>query len=899
MLYKFLFLLIIYSNIFFSVCNKSKIIISLTSNLNNLKILDKAIYSILAQNVNKKLYKFLLILYTKENRAKIIIPKQSLLLFNMKKIKIVFLKKNFNLQSRLILAINEYPMNPILIVNENIYFPEGWLEMIINDHKKYPNDIITCSIQYYFGKNLTIKEFSEGFKGKYFGTYNHITNMIFNFAIVNSELGGTLYPPGIFKNKKFYSNHFFLKISKESDEFWHSCFIIIEDKILRQSSKIYDYTQLLITKKSLNDKKNIFEKIKQKFIKYFPNFQNMVELRQQKILVSLTSYYERFGYLISVIESIKKQILLPKKILLFLYEQDFTKFDLNITEIEIIKVKEDIKPHKKYYYTMKHYRDYAIITMDDDIYYPSDTILSLYESYINHPNIISGRRTHLIKYKKNLQIDKYLKWKLCQTTILFSDYNLFITTGAGALYPPDILNIENFFINIINETITTDDITLKYFEIKKGIESIWVPNKLMMGTEIKKIIPKIKNKPLYNSNIFLNDININKLNIDISNKIIKNCCIQYKNIKSGLFIHLFNINNINIKNHNKTFFDIEAYSYCPIDSKIKFQIFFNISIVAKCIFNKSYSMVYINFNIYKTKKILKAMCFLDRKINNLNQFYFPFAKSNDSLYLNIYNKRKYLYLIFQNFYCKNSFKCILTVLSYKNMEKGYKIDININKKNYICLLNNKIIYLNNHIPIIAKFKCKKLFFNYKVHQIPIGGIKDISINKNENFIDFIPNQFTISKIFIDKSLNYTFILIKGILFKSIIKDLSNLTIFVTYPKINLNCHLKKSSNYIQSNMKCFTSKIINGEILIENQIIHNKKKDVQLLILNKITLLQNYEILENVSINDKKKNPLKSLYVNIKKFFFQNLCYITFIIFILLKFDIKIILKFKKILYLI
>ena len=96
---------------------------------------------------------------------------------------------------------------------------------------------------------------------------------------------------------------------------------------------------------------------------------------------------------------------------------------------------------------MKNFRDYAIITLDDDIYYSSDTITNLYETYINHPNIISGRRTHLIKYKKNYQIDRYIKWGLCQTTILNSDYNLFITTGAGALYPPDILNIEDHFIN--------------------------------------------------------------------------------------------------------------------------------------------------------------------------------------------------------------------------------------------------------------------------------------------------------------------------------------------------------------------------------------------------------------------------------------------------------------------
>ena len=179
--------------------------------------------------------------------------------------------------------MKEYPLNPILIISPNIIFPEGWLEMILKDHKKYPNDIITSSIQYYFGKNLIIKEFSEGFKGKIFGTFNHISNMIFNFAIPNTDLGGTLFPPGIFKNKSFFNNNLFLLISKESAEFWQSCFIIIEDKILRQSSKIYDYTEYLINYQSLIEKKIIFEKIKIAFIKYFPNFPNNVELRQKKI----------------------------------------------------------------------------------------------------------------------------------------------------------------------------------------------------------------------------------------------------------------------------------------------------------------------------------------------------------------------------------------------------------------------------------------------------------------------------------------------------------------------------------------------------------------------------------------------------------------------------------------
>ena len=54
----------------------------------------------------------------------------------------------------------------------------------------------------------------------------------------------------------------------------------------------------------------------------------------------------------------------------------------------------------------------------------------------------------MIKFKKDYEIDLYKKWKFEQKKIKKSDYNLFITTGAGTLYPPDILNIEERYLNL-------------------------------------------------------------------------------------------------------------------------------------------------------------------------------------------------------------------------------------------------------------------------------------------------------------------------------------------------------------------------------------------------------------------------------------------------------------------
>ena len=124
----------------------NKLIISLSANKGNIKSLHQVIYSILDQNVSQIFYEILIILDIEINELTHI-SKELLFLFNEKKIKIITTRK-LNLQTRLTLAIKEYPMNPILIVGCNALFPEGWLEMLINDHKLHPDEIISSSIQY-------------------------------------------------------------------------------------------------------------------------------------------------------------------------------------------------------------------------------------------------------------------------------------------------------------------------------------------------------------------------------------------------------------------------------------------------------------------------------------------------------------------------------------------------------------------------------------------------------------------------------------------------------------------------------------------------------------------------------------------------------------------------------
>ena len=125
---------------------------------------------------------------------------------------------------------------------------------------------------------------------------------------------------------------------------------------------------------------------------------------------------------------------------------------------------------------MKLFRNYAIVTLDDDIGYSNDTFESLFNAYIENPNLISGRRTHLMKYKNNGELKGYFKQSFQQKSIKEPNFKLLLTNVGGTIFPPDILNINDELLPIINETITFDDLTLKHFANTKGIPSKWVVN---------------------------------------------------------------------------------------------------------------------------------------------------------------------------------------------------------------------------------------------------------------------------------------------------------------------------------------------------------------------------------------------------------------------------------------
>lgn len=212
---------------------------------------------------------------------------------------------------------------------------------------------------------------------------------------------------------------------------------------------------------------------------------------EPKLLVSLTSYKERIETLPKVFDALLAQTKKPDKIVLTIFKDDMkyltdnVKNYFKIKKVELLVADQNLKPHLKYFYVMQKYRDYAVVTVDDDIIYSKDMLESLYNSFKKNPDAISARRVHKIKKDSNGKILPYKKWTYECKTVTTPSSELFATGVGGVLYPPDILKISDENLSEIYNILTADDIYLKYLENKLSIKVLWVKNRDLMGKEIK------------------------------------------------------------------------------------------------------------------------------------------------------------------------------------------------------------------------------------------------------------------------------------------------------------------------------------------------------------------------------------------------------------------------------
>lgn len=200
------------------------------------------------------------------------------------------------------------------------------------------------------------------------------------------------------------------------------------------------------------------------------------------VIVSLTSFPGRIDKLWIVIETLLRQTYKPEKIILWLAESQFD----SVTDLPLklqrqvkrgleIRFCEDLKSHKKYYYTMVNYPNNIVITVDDDTFYPENLVENLFLTSRKFPKSICCNLGHTMTFNSDGQIAPYNNWSFgANDSKTPSDF--LVPIGCeGILYPPKSLN-KNVFdkIQIKELCPLADDLWLKAMATLNGTKAVKV-----------------------------------------------------------------------------------------------------------------------------------------------------------------------------------------------------------------------------------------------------------------------------------------------------------------------------------------------------------------------------------------------------------------------------------------
>jgi hypothetical protein len=187
-----------------------------------------------------------------------------------------------------------------------------------------------------------------------------------------------------------------------------------------------------------------------------------------RYLVSLTTFPARIEKVWLTIESILQQKHKPGAIILWLYKGEFNGksslpkklLDLEKRGLQIRFCEENLMPHKKYFYAMKEFSDATVITIDDDIIYPTDLLSKLIDVNKKYPDAICCSIARHINNGRTVMIP-YDHWNDITNTTLPRNDLLAIGAG-GTLFPPGSLNNELFNLVVLKErALKADDLWLK------------------------------------------------------------------------------------------------------------------------------------------------------------------------------------------------------------------------------------------------------------------------------------------------------------------------------------------------------------------------------------------------------------------------------------------------------
>ena len=192
----------------------------------------------------------------------------------------------------------------------------------------------------------------------------------------------------------------------------------------------------------------------------------------RRLIVSLTSFPDRFDTLMPTLQCLLFQTVRPDSVQLWIAYDDIASLPGNIVGLEALGLEirpcADIRSYKKIIPALSEAPDSLIVTADDDVYYWSTWLEELVEAYRTTGNTVIAHRAHRIRLQSDGTPVSYINWERPVRQRMAG--SLIFPTGVhGVLYDPKVLHPdvtrEDLFMSLCP---SADDVWLYWMHRRCG-----------------------------------------------------------------------------------------------------------------------------------------------------------------------------------------------------------------------------------------------------------------------------------------------------------------------------------------------------------------------------------------------------------------------------------------------
>jgi glycosyl transferase family 2 len=205
----------------------------------------------------------------------------------------------------------------------------------------------------------------------------------------------------------------------------------------------------------------------------------------RRLVVSLTSYPQRFPTLHWTLKCLLSQSVAPDEVILWIAREHKVRLPDEILTLQddglTIKFCKDLGPYTKIVPALAQYPDAYVVTADDDIYYGPAWL----EELVAHARAggeVLCHRAHRIRVGSNGIPLRYQEWEY-ETRYKKPCLLIFPTGVGGVLYPPRALHRDVMNIRLFRELCpSNDDVWLYWMMRKNGMVARRIGSRRLLPT---------------------------------------------------------------------------------------------------------------------------------------------------------------------------------------------------------------------------------------------------------------------------------------------------------------------------------------------------------------------------------------------------------------------------------